>query len=234
MSVIRLRRRQLRNALLLLFLSQGTPVLMAGDEFGNSQDGNNNAYCQDNETSWLNWKLLKTNQDLFAFTRELIAFRKYHPVFRQAKEPMRMDYLACGYPDMSFHGTCAWVPEYEAFRRQLGIYYCGDYGKRADGTVDQYLYVAYNMHGEAHTLALPNLPKPLCWHVAIDSGDTEHGSIYEAEAQLETKEQRQIEVEPHTILVLTGKESPRKPEQKMPSEKPSMKKKETHENAKKP
>jgi glycogen operon protein len=233
-AILRLRRRQIRNALLLLFLSQGTPVLMAGDEFGNTQNGNNNAYCQDNETSWLNWKLLKTNQELFAFTKAVIAFRKHHPVLHQKKEPMRMDYLACGYPDMSFHGACAWVPEYEAYRRQLGIYYCGDYGKRADGTTDQYLYAAYNMHGDAYTLALPKLPKQLSWHIVVDSGDTEHGGIYEPGAEPETANQREIAVEPHTVLVLVGKEDPRKQEVKMPSSKVSIKKKETQENAKKP
>ena len=71
-KVLELRARQLRNAMLMLFLSQGTPVLLAGDEFGNSQNGNNNAYCQDNETSWLNWNLNKWDQDLLAFVKHLI------------------------------------------------------------------------------------------------------------------------------------------------------------------
>ena len=79
-----LRRKQIRNAALMLFLSQGTPLLLAGDEFGNSKDGNNNSYCQDNEVSWLNWNLLKTNRDIYEFTKAVIAFRKSHPVFHMA------------------------------------------------------------------------------------------------------------------------------------------------------
>ena len=106
-----LRSRQLRNAMLLLFLSQGTPVLLAGDEFGNSQNGNNNAYCQDNEISWLNWNLNKWDQALLDFVKHVIAFRKAHPVFHMKQEPRVMDYLACGHPDISYHGVNAWQPQ---------------------------------------------------------------------------------------------------------------------------
>lgn len=94
--------------MLLLFLSQGTPVLLAGDEFGNSQNGNNNAYCQDNEISWLNWNLNKWDQALLDFVKHVIAFRKAHPVFHMKQEPRVMDYLACGHPDISYHGVNAW------------------------------------------------------------------------------------------------------------------------------
>ena len=79
-KVAAMRRKQIRNALLMLFLSQGTPLLLSGDEFGFSKGGNNNSYCQDNETSWLDWGLLKTNRDIFEFTKQVIAFRKKHPV----------------------------------------------------------------------------------------------------------------------------------------------------------
>ncbi|TAN37063.1 MAG: glycogen debranching enzyme GlgX [Verrucomicrobia bacterium] len=78
-----LRRRQQRNFLLTLLLSQGIPMLLAGDEFGRTQQGNNNAYAQDNEISWLDWSLLRANADLYAFVQQLIAFRKAHPVLRR-------------------------------------------------------------------------------------------------------------------------------------------------------
>ena len=104
-KIVELRRKQIRNAALMLFLSQGTPLLLAGDEFGNSKDGNNNSYCQDNEVSWLNWNLLKTNRDIYEFTKAVIAFRKSHPVFHMAGEPKIMDYLSCGRPDVSYHGV---------------------------------------------------------------------------------------------------------------------------------
>ena len=106
-KVTELRRQQLRNSFLLLFLSQGTPLFMAGDEFGNSQKGNNNAYCQDNEISWLNWNQTRTNGDLLEFVKAVIAFRKAHPVFHGKREPRLMDYEACGFPDVSYHGVKA-------------------------------------------------------------------------------------------------------------------------------
>src|SRR4029450_12368692 len=82
-EVVALRRRQQRNFLALLFLSQGGPMLLAGDELGRTQRGNNNAYCQDNEISWLDWSLLSQNADLFRFTQRLIRFRKAHPSLRR-------------------------------------------------------------------------------------------------------------------------------------------------------
>lgn len=177
-KVVELRKKQLRNAFLLLFLSQGTPLIMAGDEFGNSQSGNNNAYCQDNEVSWLNWNLVKTNQDILEFVKAVIAFRKAHPVFHMPKEPRIMDYLACGFPDVSYHGIKAWCPEFDNFRRQLGIFYCGEYGRKPDGTADDNFYVAYNMHWEPHEFDLPNLPKKEQWHVVFHTDKGEENGMY--------------------------------------------------------
>ena len=128
-KLVQMRRQQLRNALLMVFLSQGTPLIQAGDEFGQSQGGNNNAYCQDNEISWLNWKLQKNNRDLLAFVKQVIAFRKAHPVFHMKEEPKVMDYRAVGKPDISYHGVNAWKPEFENFRRQIGSMYWGPNGK---------------------------------------------------------------------------------------------------------
>ena len=91
-KIIRAQKTADQNAYLLLFLSQEVPLLMAGDEFGNSQDGNNNAYCQDNAVSWLNWKLLETHMDQVEFMKRLIAFRKSHKMFHMDREPRIMDY----------------------------------------------------------------------------------------------------------------------------------------------
>ncbi len=206
--ILMLRKQQLRNALLLLFLSQGTPLLMAGDEFGNSQNGNNNAYCQDNEISWLNWNQQKTNGDLLAFVKYVIKFRKEHPVFHGSREPRMMDYQVCGMPDVSYHGVKAWVPEFDHFRRQLGILYCGEYGKKPDGTTDDTFFVAYNMHWEPHEFALPHLPKGLGWHVAFDTGDSAHNGYFEPGQEPEASNQKRIMVPARTIQVLIGKKLP--------------------------
>ena len=204
-KVAQMRKRQLRNAFLLLFLSQGTPLILAGDEFGNSQGGNNNAYCQDNDISWINWKLKETNRDLFEFVRYVIAFRKAHPVFHMPSEPRLMDYLACGCPDMSYHGVGAWQPEFESFRRQIAILYCGEYGCRPDGTADDYFFVTYNMHWEPHEFALPNLPRGRSWKLAFDTGDDASNGYYEPGREREVADQKKHMVPPRSVLVFVGK-----------------------------
>ena len=200
-----LRSRQLRNAMLLLFLSQGTPVLLAGDEFGNSQNGNNNAYCQDNEISWLNWNLNKWDQALLDFVKHVIAFRKAHPVFHMKQEPRVMDYLACGDPDISYHGVNAWQPEFENFRRQIGILYCGAYAKKPNGENDDFFFVIFNMHWEPHSFALPNLPKNLVWSLAFDTSDSAAGGYYEEGQERQILNQKNYMVPSRSVLVFQGK-----------------------------
>lgn len=204
-KLVALRLKQLRNAVLLLMLSQGTPLLLSGDEFGKSKSGNNNTYCQDNELSWLNWNLRKTNADLYSFVKYAIAFRKSHPVFHMKREPRSMDYKACGCPDVSYHGVNAWCPEFENFRRQMGILYCGEYAKKADGSGDDYFFVAYNMHWEPHEFALPNLPKMRKWRMAMNTDDAAAGGIYPEGEEPLLADQKKILVPERTILVMIGK-----------------------------
>lgn len=204
-KVVQMRRQQLCNAFLLLFLSQGTPLILAGDEFGRSQGGNNNAYCQDNETSWLDWRLLETNRDLYEFVKYIIAFRKAHPVFHMKREPQIMDYRACGYPDVSYHGVRAWRPEFDHFRRELGILYCGAYGEKEDGGPDDYFYVAYNMHWEPHEFDLPNLPKGMLWHVAVRTDKREHNGVCPENDESALQGRKQFTVSPRTIVVFIGR-----------------------------
>ena len=159
---------------MLLFLSQGTPLLYMGDEFGNSQEGNNNPYCQDNKITWLNWKNLETGKEIYEFTKALIAIRKMHPVLRQEKELRLIDYGACGYPDASYHGESPWKPDTSNYSRQLGVMYCGKYAYRERNRPDDFFYAAYNMHWESHRFALPRLPKDMRWELCITTDkDTE-------------------------------------------------------------
>jgi glycogen operon protein len=156
-SVMELRKRQIKNALGLLFFSQATPLLFMGDEFGNSQKGNNNPYCQDNDTTWLNWSNLERYEDIYQFTLSLIYLRKHHPILRQPTEMRIMDYLSCGYPDLSYHGVAPWKPNVNKNSHFVGVMYCGKY---AD---DNTFSLAINMHWEDHTFLLPKLPKELHW-----------------------------------------------------------------------
>lgn len=171
-KVVKLRKKQMKNALSMLFLSQGTPLIFMGDEFGNSQKGNNNPYCQDNEIAWLNWRDLEKNQDLYEFTASLIQLRQTHPILHQKKEMRIMDYIACGYPDLSYHGEAAWRPSFDYYSHQLGIMYCGKYAKNSKDEEDDFFYVAMNMHWEPHIFALPRLPKGLSWKLYLQTEES--------------------------------------------------------------
>lgn len=192
-AVVNLRKGQLRNALFLVFLSQGTPCLLAGDEFGNSQKGNNNVYCQDNPTGWVNWKKLSTHQELHDFVKDLITLRKRYKVFHPQKEMTGADIAKCGVPDVSYHGEYAWRIEKEIASRQLGVYYSGTHLETED------CYVAYNMHWIPHTFALPALPKNKKWHLLASTTK----GICKETCCLE--QQKSMEVRERTIVVLVAK-----------------------------
>ena len=164
-QVTTLRRKQYKNAMSMLFCSQGTPLIFMGDEFGNSQMGNNNPYCQDNEIAWLNWKDLERNEDLYEFTAELIQLRKNHPVLHTGRQLKLTDYLSVGYPELSYHGAEAWHPSMNGCDRQIGMMYCGKYAKTAGDRDDDFLYLALNMHWEEKNFALPKLPNGMKWEL---------------------------------------------------------------------
>lgn len=170
-AVAALRIRQVKNALTLLMLSQGTPMLLGGDENLNSQNGNNNAYCQDNKIGHIDWKVNKDRVQIREYLKELILIRKNHPILHMDSEMRIMDYKSVGYPDMSFHQDDAYRTHFEPPYRHIGIMYCGKYANKPDGNTDDYFYIAANMHWENQKFALPRLPKDLCWKVAIYTGD---------------------------------------------------------------
>lgn len=183
-SVIALRVRQMRNALALLFLSQGTPYLRSGDEFGQTQGGNNNPYCQDNEVTWLDWKNVRLNREFYEYTKALIAFRMSHAVFHREQRVKGMDTLGYGCPDVSFHGEEAWKPSLEPFSRSVGVLYCGRYAMNDGRTQDDDFYMAVNMHWEPHEFALPKLSKHKTWRLVMDTALP--GAFVPAETQEET------------------------------------------------
>lgn len=164
-KVLTLRNKMIQNAFLALLLSQGTPLILAGDEFGNSQKGNNNGYCQDNELSWLNWKGQEKQKERLQFVKALIELRKSHPVFHQ-ENPLRLvDYAYCGMPDLSFHGVKAWQPDFNHYSRELGVLLCGSYVSFDRRNFDDTFYLIYNMHWEAHEFGLPNPPTGKQWWI---------------------------------------------------------------------
>lgn len=211
-KVLQLRRQQLKNALMLLLLSQGTPLLLAGDECCNSQNGNNNPYCLDSELSWVNWKQRGMAEELTQFVKELTAFRKNHKILHMPKQLQAYDSLSCGYPDISCHGSSAWYDAMESYNRHIGIMYYSKYAytnslegqednmesmvTEWQGKEDGFIYIAYNMHWEAHELALPKADDECQWQVVLCSGSKESALIQE--------DSRKVWIEPRCIAVLTG------------------------------
>ena len=193
-----LRRRQVRNAFLILLLSQGVPAVYGGDEMGNSQRGNNNAYCQDNEISWIQWSRKKYDRQMQEFVREAIAFRGRHAAFGRRKPYVMSDYLSKGMPDLSYHGTRAWYGEFESYNRQMGILYAGEY------TGDRTLYVLYNMHMIEHEIALPTLPAGQSWYLLADTGREGASTFLKEEEKILLEDQKMAAVPPRTIWILTG------------------------------
>ncbi len=211
-GILALRRKQMKNAILLLLTAQGTPMILGGDEFGFSRRGNNNPYCQDNEVSWLDWRLTERNADFHAFVKEAIAFRKRHPILHQEREFTMLDYMGCGYPDLSYHGEDAWRLAADRLSRHAGVMYCGRYAKKDREEDDSFLYLAYNMHWEAHEFALPALPAGMRWQevCSTDAGagtewqkDTAAGQTGPGDGP-EKDERRKYPVGGRTVCILEG------------------------------
>ena len=149
----KLRYRLCKNAMTTLMMSRGTPMFLAGDEFLNTQYGNNNTYCQDSPISWLEWGQLEKNREHFRFTRYLIKFRKEHPVIRKY-----MGGCSLGFPDNWTLG-----PDHTKVLRVIFA------GRNEENTADDIVCFAINTHWERQDCYLPELPHYLCWQIETDS-----------------------------------------------------------------
>ncbi|MCI8785485.1 MAG: glycogen debranching protein GlgX [Eubacterium sp.] len=175
-EVMRLRIRMMKNAAAILLLSRGVPMFLAGDEFGNTQFGNNNPYCQDNPISWLDWRLLEKNRELFAFFKYMIAFRKRH-------DPIRKHTPSCsyGFPEMSAHDVTPWENAFHADSHYIGIMFAG----RTKGA-DDCVYIAVNTYWEALSIQLPKLPLGHYWYQIVDTYEEQSVSNPPVKAEYHT------------------------------------------------
>ena len=203
-SVVNLRMKQIKNALTFLFLAQGVPMLTAGDEFLNSQEGNNNPYCQDNEIGWVVWKKNKQSDEIYDFVRMLINLRKSHPILHPENEHRIMDYAACGFPDLSYHSENAWGPRFDNHLRNIGVMLCGKYARINRTTEDDFFMICYNLHWENHKFGLPKLPKGLKWKIEFYTCDNNAGEIIKT-SLLDEKES--VIVPDRTVAVLKSVEN---------------------------
>jgi len=203
-NINRLRYKQIKNAISILMISQGIPMILAGDEIGNTQFGNNNAYCQDNEISWLNWDDKETNIDIFNYFKKIIAFHKAHPVLRNSIHFTHQDYVGSGTPDISFHGTKAWCQDISGTSRLLAVMFCGKHAR--GGTVhDDSIYVAMNMHWEMHGFELPKLPAGMNWYVFANTDVEPPFDIWEVGEEKLLDNQYEFLVGARSMVILVGK-----------------------------
>jgi isoamylase len=156
--ILGLRRRQVRNVMATLLLSQGVPMLMAGDEILRTQLGNNNAWCQDNEISWVDWTLLTKNGDFHRFVCQMIALRKRHPALRRR-------YFFRG-PDIAWHGIEAGKPDFSSTSRTLALTMDGRQTAREP---DRDFYMAFNASRETMAFEMPPGAQKRPWRRAIDT-----------------------------------------------------------------
>ncbi len=194
-GILKLRKKMMKNAAAVLLASQGTPMLLAGDEFGNTQFGNNNPYCQDNEISWLDWGLLKENNEIFEFFKNMIILRKKHPVMRDSIEPAK-----CGLPHVSKHGTKAWYLDPSNETRVLGVMFAG---WNAGEGIDDIVYMGINVHWEKHKVQLPQLPGCLKWRIAVNTGLPFGRDIVRPRGKMPYAGGDMV-VEPRSVVILIG------------------------------
>jgi isoamylase len=202
-GIISLRQRQKRNFLTTLFLSQGVPMIVAGDEVSRTQKGNNNAYCQDNEVSWLDWSKLDT--ELLTFTQKLIAFRKNHPTFCRRRWFQGQPIKGVGVEDIAW-----FLPEgFEMteehwkndFAKSLGVFLNGRglhaVGYEGELIVDDNFYIIFNAHHEPLQYKLPSKKYGREWKIALDTRYPciqDRDDVFAAETQ--------VEVDGRSIVVL--------------------------------
>ncbi len=195
-EILALRSRQVRNFATLLMVSHGVPMLLAGDEVGRTQGGNNNAYCQDSEVSWFDWTLAERNAGLLRFFRTLIRFRLDHPILRRGTFTSSGEVQ--GRPWVEWHGVGLHQPDWSAGSHSLGMHLHG----RPDGK-HEHVYLISNAHWEPHVFELPVVPE-WRWVRVVDTSYDSPDDIAEAGSELALANQRGYGVGPRSTVLLLG------------------------------
>ena len=222
-----LRKRMIKNACAVLLCSRGTPMFLAGDEFCNTQFGNNNAYCQDNEISWLDWSLLEKNREIYEFFRYMIAFRKKHSAIRGECSPSGL-----GFPTVSVHTNQPWDNNVTQESKFLGVMFAGavpagssqktgrnqenawsqeaerrresvwslEMERTRELETEDLVYLAVNVFWEDQQFFLPKLPNGFVWRLAVN---TDQPEMPEKESQMTVIDSEFI-LKPRSVAVFVG------------------------------
>jgi isoamylase len=199
-----LRERQIKNTLAILMVSQGVPMILMGDEVGRTQYGNNNAYCHDNELNWLDWSAMAERAGLLRFFQNCIAFRHAHPALRSRTHMRHQDYMGTGSPDLSWHGTEAWQPDWSNGSRALAFMLCGGHAK-GGSVYDDNIYVAMNTYWDALWFHPPQLAPGKKWHLAINTSMASPEDIWAFGSEPVLGDQGSIMLGQRSVVVLVGR-----------------------------
>jgi glycogen operon protein len=191
-----MRNRMIKNFLLTLFISRGVPMLLGGDEFRRSQCGNNNAYCQDNEVSWLDWRLLEEHKEIQRFTRGMIAFRRAHPVLR------REDFYTDA--DIKWFAPSGATPDWADQRQK-------SFSCLIPGQTEPDLFILFNADTRSVDFSIPALPAGKIWRLAADTSRTAPDDLFDPGKEPSMQGQISFRLEPRSsaILLADGGEVPR-------------------------
>ena len=190
-----LRRRMVKNAFATLMCSRGPAMFYAGDEFCNTQFGNNNAYCQDNLVSWLDWNRLEEYQEIHDFFRYMIAFRKEHAVLRKSTGP-----ASCGLPEISIHNGYPFNNRTDYNSRLIGVMFAGR--DEAD-TRDDVIFYGMNAYWEPINMQLPELPCGKKWKVCVNTA-VPYADGQSPEQFMNNTQNNNLRIEPRTVVILTA------------------------------
>ena len=190
-----LRRRMVKNAFATLMCSRGPAMFYAGDEFCNTQFGNNNAYCQDNLVSWLDWNRLEEYQEIHDFFRYMIAFRKEHAVLRKSTGP-----ASCGLPEISIHNGYPFNNRTDYNSRLIGVMFAGR--DEAD-TRDDVIFYGMNAYWEPINRQLPELPCGKKWKVCVNTA-VPYADGQSPEQFMNNTQNNNLRIEPRTVVILTA------------------------------
>ncbi len=194
-EIEKLRRRMVKNAFATLMCSRGPAMFYAGDEFCNTQFGNNNAYCQDNIISWLDWNRLEEYQEIHDFFRYMIAFRKEHAILRKSTYP-----ASCGLPEISIHNGYPFNNRTDYNSRLIGIMFAGRDEKNAK---DDIIFYGMNAYWEPVNMQLPELPAGKKWKVCVNTAVPYKDGL-DMEQFTEFAHNSNLRIGPRTVVILTA------------------------------
>jgi glycogen operon protein len=200
-AVLRLREQQVRNLLTTLLISQGVPMLLAGDEFLRTQRGNNNAWCQDNDTGWVHWDLDRRRTEFLRFARMAIALRKRHPALRRGTFFHGPGPDRALEPDILWHGTEPHQPDFSAGSRTLAFALDGSLTGRDP---DRDFYVACNAWRTDLPFRIPRSPSGKPWRRVIDTSVPSPHDIVEPDAGIIVPVDTYYPVAAHSMIVLVS------------------------------